>query len=125
MSWIDTRDMIADGLTKGCVDRMLLHLAMDGKFQFIHELKVWSRKQGVVATYEPPSCDGDDKELDALFLRSASASGVSLWVCEVTRCHGWPRPPQHVSVQQEAAPSTECGAQGGSDAQGFRRGLLP
>ena len=74
--WIDTRDVIANGLTKGCVDRALLHLAMDGRFQFQHEVKVWSRKQGVVAKYEPPPVDGDDKELDALFIRSHSQPGA-------------------------------------------------
>ena len=30
LSWIDTRDMSADGLTKGAVDRAALHSIMDG-----------------------------------------------------------------------------------------------
>ena len=31
-SWIDTRDMVADGLTKGRVDRTMLARAMRGSF---------------------------------------------------------------------------------------------
>ena len=68
--WIDARDMIADGLTKGAVDRTLLHLDVDGRFQFKREVKIWSRKQGVAAKYETPPVDGDAKELEALFARS-------------------------------------------------------
>ena len=40
MRWIDARDMIADGLTKGSVERVLLHLAMEGKSQFKHDYKI-------------------------------------------------------------------------------------
>ena len=71
MCWLDTRDMLADGLTKGCVDRSLLHQAMDGHFTFKHEVKVWTRKKGAVAQYEPPTVEGDDKELDTLYIRSS------------------------------------------------------
>jgi len=39
--WIDTRDMTADGLTKGAVERLLLHLCMDGSIVFKHEMKLW------------------------------------------------------------------------------------
>ena len=42
--WIDTRDMLADGLTKGAVDRWALHECMDGKHTFSHEFKLWSSK---------------------------------------------------------------------------------
>ena len=76
MCWIDTRDMLADGLTKGSVDRALLHLAMDGKFQFTHAVQVWIRKKGAVAQYEAPTGEGDDKELDALYFRSPLRPGV-------------------------------------------------
>ena len=34
--WIDTRDMIADGLTKGAVDRVALHGAMAGTWTIQH-----------------------------------------------------------------------------------------
>eukprot|EP00969_Alexandrium_andersonii_P077927 3437109-Alexandrium_andersonii.AAC.1 len=37
--WTDTRDMIADGATKGAVDRELLHLAMQGCCKIQHEMK--------------------------------------------------------------------------------------
>ena len=38
--WIDKSDTLADGLTKGSVDRALPHFAMDGKFRFQHDVKV-------------------------------------------------------------------------------------
>ena len=30
LMWVDTRDMVSDGLTKGAVDRDALHKVMDG-----------------------------------------------------------------------------------------------
>jgi len=92
MCWLDTRDMLADGLTKGCVDRSLLHLAMDGHFQFKHDVKVWTRKKGAVAQYETPTAEGDDKDLDALFLSAAPFGPPGLHVllpgpCVVRSAH--------------------------------------
>ena len=45
--WIDTRDMCADGLTKGSIDRELLHAVMGGIWTLQHEAKCWTatRKQ--------------------------------------------------------------------------------
>ena len=40
--WIDTRDMIADGLTKGVIERQLLHDTMEGAMTISHEFKAWS-----------------------------------------------------------------------------------
>ena len=40
--WIDTRDMCADGLTKGCIDRTLIHSIMNGIWTLHHEAKCWS-----------------------------------------------------------------------------------
>ena len=40
--WIDTRDMTADGLTKGAVSRDLLHTLMDGTMSFIYGYEQWS-----------------------------------------------------------------------------------
>jgi hypothetical protein len=42
--WQDTRDMLADGLTKGAVDRKALHEAMDGLVVINHECKLWRPK---------------------------------------------------------------------------------
>ena len=42
--WVDTRDMVADGLTKGAVDRSALHQLMDGSLSFNHELAGWTCK---------------------------------------------------------------------------------
>ena len=41
MIWFDTRDMIADGLTKGAVEREALRDAMAGQFTLKHDLKAW------------------------------------------------------------------------------------
>lgn len=41
LAWIDTRDMTADGLTKGSVERALLHDLMSGEVKFEHEMKLW------------------------------------------------------------------------------------
>ena len=42
--WIDTRDMHADGLTKGSVDRAALIAIMSGIARFQHEFKSWRPK---------------------------------------------------------------------------------
>ena len=41
LMWMDTRDMTADGLTKGSVDRLALHLLMSGEIRIVHEPKLW------------------------------------------------------------------------------------
>ena len=42
--WQDTRDMLADGLTKGSVDRKALHDVMNGLVTVNHECKPWVPK---------------------------------------------------------------------------------
>jgi hypothetical protein len=42
--WIDTRDMSADGLTKGAVSRELLHQIMDGSMNIHHKTEQWRPK---------------------------------------------------------------------------------
>ena len=39
-SWIDTRDMVIDGMTKGKLDRAVLHHLMDGTWKLSHERKL-------------------------------------------------------------------------------------
>ncbi len=39
--WVDTRDMWADGLTKGVVDRDALHAAMDGLVSPTQGVHMW------------------------------------------------------------------------------------
>ena len=39
--WLDTRDMIADGMTKGAVNRAAIENCMNGKIEIKHELKRW------------------------------------------------------------------------------------
>ena len=40
--WIDTRDMVADGLTKGSVDRDALHKCMAGIWMLQHSAQAWT-----------------------------------------------------------------------------------
>ena len=42
--WMDTRDMVAYGLTKGAVNRAALHLLMDGFLKIEHEVAAWDNK---------------------------------------------------------------------------------
>ena len=44
LAWIDTRDMTADGLTKGAVSRDLIHEIMDGKLVLRHDMESWGSK---------------------------------------------------------------------------------
>ena len=45
IAWLDTRDMHADGLTKGKVLRALIHELMSGAYKLRHPLKLWTSKQ--------------------------------------------------------------------------------
>ena len=48
--WTDTRDMIADGTTKGAVDRAELHACMMGRFSVQHAMNVWRAKGSMPAS---------------------------------------------------------------------------
>jgi hypothetical protein len=52
--WVDTRIMLADGLTKGSIDRALLHLAMEGRWDTTHPYKVWVARR---LKYDPKQAD--------------------------------------------------------------------
>ena len=55
--WQDTRDMIADGLTKGAVERDALHAAMDGMAMVAHQdsCKFWRPKHLLKGAGLPPT----------------------------------------------------------------------
>ena len=61
LSWSDTRDMLAEGLTKGSIDRALLHKACDGYRALVHEMETISKNtasaQSVQASNEPNETD--------------------------------------------------------------------
>ena len=40
-AWVDTRDMLSDGLTKGSVDRSLIDAALNGSWRVQHTPKEW------------------------------------------------------------------------------------
>ena len=60
--WNDTRDMAADGLTKGKVDRVALHQIMDGHQIFNHEFKIWSTKLRAKTTASVAALGGFSEE---------------------------------------------------------------
>ena len=45
VSWCDTRDMVADALTKGTVDRRAILAAMRGQLMMVHEAKTFSKRE--------------------------------------------------------------------------------
>ena len=51
VQWCDTRDMVADGHTKGSIERALLLKLMAGKQNYVHNVKSYSPHRG---TTEPP-----------------------------------------------------------------------
>ena len=52
--WLDTRDMIADGMTKGSIDRSELHRAMEGLIKATQECKMRRPKHLATANGEFP-----------------------------------------------------------------------
>ena len=44
IAWLDTRDMVSDGLTKGAVPRDALLKILDGVWQLQYEPKIWRPK---------------------------------------------------------------------------------
>ena len=41
ITWLDTRDMVSDALTKGSIVRVLIHALMYGKVLVTHDNKAW------------------------------------------------------------------------------------
>ena len=54
LQWCDTRDMTADGHTKGSIDRELLLQVMSGAQHYVHEVK----------TYTPPNRKKKDTDVE-------------------------------------------------------------
>ena len=54
--WIDTRDMGADGLTKGAVARDALHELMAGAMHLRHEWELWRSKLSGSPSAEAQPC---------------------------------------------------------------------
>ena len=49
--WVDTRDMIADGLTKGAIDRAAFHAAMEGAIAMTAEVYQFISPPNAAAEY--------------------------------------------------------------------------
>ena len=54
--WLDTRDMVADGLTKGSVDRDALHACMNGIWLLLHSAQSWSTNKKRLPRHHLPDC---------------------------------------------------------------------
>jgi hypothetical protein len=64
--WIDTRDMHADGLTKGSVDRDALRAIMQGFVKLMHEHKEWKPKR--LEGRSTPESKGSQSEISQYIL---------------------------------------------------------
>ena len=59
--WVDTRDMLADGLTKGGIDRTLLHnVSDDCRYKCVHDALSHEKKKGIVGSATMPSSENDE-----------------------------------------------------------------
>ena len=52
--WLDTRDMVAGGLTKGSVDRDALHACMNGKWLLLRSAQSWSTSKKLLPRHYLP-----------------------------------------------------------------------
>ena len=78
LGWTDTRDMVADGTTKGAVDRQQLHTCMSGTNEIGHEVKLWKAK-GKMHSVDLASAVSS-APVDSALVCSTVASAVSLFV---------------------------------------------
>ena len=53
LAWVDTRDMLADGMTKGAIDRQDIHDCMSGQLRDTHEMKIWRPKKSPAGEVQP------------------------------------------------------------------------
>ena len=58
IQWCDTRDMTADGHTKGCIDRKLLIELMHGIQTFQHATQKHQPFRGNAISRQPHNCGG-------------------------------------------------------------------
>ena len=85
LGWIDSRDMVADGATKGSVDRELLHTCMGGTSVHNHEVKVWRGKVQMNST----DLSSASAALSAMTLQGAEPSPrFSPLICFVSIASG-------------------------------------
>ena len=68
-NWVDTRDMVADGLTKGSADRSLLAALMDGSYNLAHPVHEY-REPATTAT-----------TMSNTLRPSSSSSGLNYVMC--------------------------------------------
>ena len=50
IAWVETREMLADGMTKGVIDRQDIHDCMSGQVRDTHEMKIWRPKKPAAST---------------------------------------------------------------------------
>ena len=62
--WVDTRDMLGDGMTKGAVERKDIHVVMSGDVINTHAMRLWRPKSGTAGsiTAMGPRHEPDDPD---------------------------------------------------------------
>jgi hypothetical protein len=61
---VDTRDMLADGMTKGAVERKDIHAAMNGEVVNNHMMRMWKPRQPVNGVPDSITAVGSGPEPD-------------------------------------------------------------
>ena len=101
IAWVDTRDMLSDGLTKGSVARSLIDKAMSGKWALAHEPKQW---QSTIATRSAPAehkSQQEDEKASGL-LESRSNQHSTAFAEAMKEWDEWENSPYIQSLQWEA-----------------------
>ena len=89
-NWVDTRDMVADGLTKGSIDRGALSAIMDGRYDLEHAVHEYqepssSRAPAASSNAAAASSSAAAAASSLAFPSSTSSSSTSLRRCMVIR----------------------------------------
>ena len=125
--------MISDGLTKGVVDRVALHLLMEGKLSFQHAVKIWSRKVGSSSPVSPEGSPEEAGDLgDYLFCsHSGSIQGATPLPFDTMPTGNKitptpstpPKAPWRLSLPQASVAAAAAG-EGGLPEPGVQKSLL-
>ena len=86
-NWTDTRDMVADGLTKGSADRSALSAIMDGTYELHHAVHEYREPGSSASTDRRVSFDPDVRVSEPTYVWATAAlsselcatSGGCLW----------------------------------------------
>ena len=77
-NWTDTRDMVADGLTKGSADRSALSAIMDGAYELHHAVHEYREPVSSVSTDKRVSFVPDVLVSEPTYIRATASLGNEL-----------------------------------------------